>query len=241
MRSDRVEGILFDIKRGAIHDGPGLRTTLFFKGCNLRCPWCHNPESFTKKIQGKYGQSYSVEELMSIIVKDTHFYNSSGGGVTFSGGEATMQEIFLIELGRQCKKEKIHCALETNGIIEEKTLQKLLPVIDLFLLDYKVTNQEKLIRGYDEKIWMNTLRLLEIKEKKVVLRCPIIPGINNQSQHIQAIKKLKMTYQCIEKVEFMPYHSIGINKWNELGYDYSLQSIKPPSQELIEEYKKIIT
>jgi pyruvate formate lyase activating enzyme len=278
---------VFDIQRFCTQDGPGIRTTVFFKGCNLRCKWCHNPESFDKDPQlgyldvkckkcaacaavcphnvhhisadgvhtvdykictacGKcaevctsealkiYGISRLAETITEEIKKDKNYSERSGGGVTFSGGEPTLQIEFLMELLRRCKEEHIHTAVETNGVLSKKTLERLCEYTDLFLVDFKIS------KGEEQKYWLGiekidisaALSFLLKENKPVVLRCPVIPGINDSNKHFAEIKKLEDIYKNIYMTEIMPYHDTAKGKWKSIGLEYQLPCLKtvPPEQ-----------
>lgn len=226
-------GIIFDIQRCCYHDGPGIRTTVFLKGCNLNCAWCHNPESFSIKPQLHYGEEKSASEVLKVILKDKAYYDESGGGVTFSGGEPTMQPKFLLELLQLSKEHGLHTCLETNGYVPLETLQKITPYVDMFLLDYKVTDEDDLKKytGARDGLWSSTIEYLEQMGKPVILRMPIIPGINDNEAHFAKAKSLKGEYSVIQKLEIMPYHSIGADKWNQLGLTYTLSHLDSASPE----------
>lgn len=277
-------GIIFDIQRFCYHDGPGIRTTVFFKGCQLRCAWCHNPESFRMQPQLRYvsrlcvgcGQcasecprqvhrfsdgSHRVDfsactacgactdscpsgalqltgyeahprQIMEVVLKDRRYYGTDGG-LTVSGGEPTLQPDFLLELLSLARREQIHTCLETNGYIPAHILEKLLPFTDLFLLDYKLTDPAALQRHTKAcgPRWEHTLERLQEASKPVVLRLPIIPGINDVPEHISQAALLAKTHSCICKTEIMPYHSLGAGKWEELGMTYALAGITDPAPE----------
>ncbi len=278
-------GMLFDIQRCCYHDGPGIRTTVFFKGCQLSCAWCHNPESLSMAPQLSYtdrlcthcgrcaeicpekvhqvtqtthtvdfssclscgrcsavcpakalkifGFTMSAGEVMHTVRKDKAYYAASGGGITVSGGEPTLQPDFLEELLRLAKAEGIHTCLETNGYIPKAILSRLLPLTDLFLLDYKITDKEDLF-SYTHAggtLWEDTLRRLNDNKKPVWLRLPIIPRINDTKEHIAGAIRIKRLFPCITKVEIMPYHSIGAAKWEQLGMYYSLKTLPDATKE----------
>lgn len=278
-----MNGMIMDIQKFCLQDGPGIRTTVFFKGCNMQCKWCHNPESMEGKpvlmyqeekcvrcgkcrevcpkgvhlVDGQMheidrskcegcnacvkecpvqalsmnGYQASAEQVFAEICKDEKYYVSSGGGVTFSGGEATLQFDFLKELLSLCREKKYHTAVETNGLVSKAHLEELIELTDLFLFDYKVTGEEAHEKwtGVPGKPVLESLALIEKKGGKVVLRCPIIPGVNDTQMHFAAIRKLKEMYSCIEHVEIMAYHDTGKGKWKECGKEYELAHIKTVS------------
>ena len=256
--------IIFDIQRNSFVDGPGIRTTVFFKGCNLKCKWCHNPESQSSKPQIMFykdkctgcgrcsgitekntefvcfndakqicGREYSVEEVFGIIQKDKLFYDTSNGGVTFSGGEASLHFELLKKLLTACREKGYHTALETNGLISAAHLKELIPLTDLFLFDFKHSDPDALKKwaGAPLAPILESLAALEDAHAHVWLRCPVIPGVNDTDAHFEAICALKHQYTCIEKAEIMAYHDIGKTKWDALGIPYSLAALKTVSPE----------
>ena len=189
-----MQGIIFDIKHYAIHDGPGIRTTVFLKGCPLGCWWCHNPESRSgdifqykkqEKIEGRIveqietiGKNYTVPEVMKEIEKDIVFFEESGGGVTFSGGEPFKQTEFLKELLKCCKKQEIHTCVDTTGYVKTDQLEKAALFTDLFLFDLKHFDDKMHIKytGVSNKQILENLQLLDEMGKSVQIRYPLIPG-----------------------------------------------------------------
>lgn len=244
-----MNGIVMDIQRFCVQDGPGIRSTVFLKGCNMHCKWCHNPESMklepqvlTKKdnrcggannlkpqICGKRMTPY---EVLAELDKDGIYYKGSGGGITFSGGEPTLQYEFLLELLKLCKQREYHTAIETNGMIIEEHLKNLLEYVDLFLLDYKAEENDLMtLTGGDAKLIAHTMDILNTHQATVYLRCPIIPGINDNPTHFMCIRDLKKKYQMIKKVEIMSYHDVGKSKWEECGMKYELSEIPSATKE----------
>lgn len=287
-------GMIFDIQRCSYHDGPGIRTTVFFKGCPLRCAWCHNPESFRREPQLRFlaqmcsgcGQCVSVcpeevhqlengvhlvdfsrcigcgrcaavcpsqaltligyettpEAIMETVLRDRAFYDTSGGGLTVSGGEPTNQPEFLTELLSLAKAQGIHICLETNGYIGKELLPKLIGKVDLFLLDYKITGSDDLYRYTHARgeLWDNTLEALQRTGTPVILRLPIIPGINDNRPHFMEAARLGASHSCIQKLEIMPYHAIGADKWKQLGYSYSLDGLPSATQEQAARWQEML-
>ena len=179
-----LKGLIFDIKRFAVHDGPGIRTSVFLKGCPCSCRWCHNPESIkpypqkiskTISLDGKtfkkeefIGSSMCVFDVMSEIRKDKIFYDESGGGVTFSGGEPLMQSEFLLELLKECKNENIHTTVDTSGFVNEGKLLEIIDYVDLFLYDLKLINNElhKKYTGVSNKMILQNIQILVNRHKR---------------------------------------------------------------------------
>jgi len=225
----------------------------------MYCAWCHNPESISFEPQvmknkakcigcGEcakenptcpagaitiVGREYTVDDVMEIVLKDHAYYKKSGGGVTFSGGEASAQPEFLLTLAKACRAEKLHTCLDTNGLIPPQHIVDIAESIDIFLVDFK-------LEEYLEKTTtcINTLQGLS---KTVILRCPIIPSINDTPAHFQAIRNIKAAYENIASVEIMPYHSIGASKWQDLGLEYELKDVAVPTKEQIAEWEKAVS
>ncbi|MDE6129072.1 MAG: radical SAM protein, partial [Lachnospiraceae bacterium] len=167
------------------------------------------------------------------VRKDKAYYDTSCGGITLSGGEPTLQPDFLLEILSLAKKENIHTCLETNGYIRKDVLEALLPLTDLFLLDYKISSPEELFcyTHASGELWEHTLHRLDEAAKPICLRLPMIPNINDTPAHIADAARLKQRFSCIYKVEIMPYHSLGAAKWDQLGMCYSLQGLPDATPE----------
>jgi pyruvate formate lyase activating enzyme len=168
------------------------------------------------------GYEASAQEIIQTVLKDRKFYDTSGGGLTVSGGEPTFQFVFLLELLSLSKENKIHTCVETNGILPGFKLKELLPFIDLFLVDYKhsIPKEHKKYTGGELENVMETLTFLDAHNKPVLLRCPVIHGINDNKEHIETIKKIKENYKNIIDFELMPYHETGKDKWEQIGLQY---------------------
>jgi pyruvate formate lyase activating enzyme len=216
-------GIIFDLQRGALHDGPGVRTAVFLKGCPLRCVWCHNPESqaFAPEVglSGKnYGWATTVAETIAVVRRDARFYAESGGGLTVSGGEPTAQYAFCAALLGAAKAERIHTCLDTCGELDWPRLDALRPSVDVFLYDYKATDpsRHRALTGIAPDLPIaNLARLLEAGAC-VRLRCPLVPGVNDDSKHLAAIAALGRRYPQLA-IDLMPYHEAAMGKYDDLG------------------------
>ncbi len=241
---------IFDIKRFALHDGPGIRTTVFFKGCPLRCLWCHNPESHSsipethkvsRVIDGKeismarmYGTEITEEDLMQEIIRDKVFFEESGGGVTFSGGEPLLQYQELLSLLKLSGENNIHRAVDTSGYASEKVMREVALHTDLFLYDLKNMDpvKHKKFTGVDnERILKNADILLDMG-KEVIFRVPLIPGINDAEKELKAyLHFFEKRADKFKEVHILPYHKIGSDKYRRLDLEYSLGDLMEPGKE----------
>lgn len=265
-----MKAMLFDIQKGSYVDGPGIRTTVFFKGCNLDCKWCHNPESksadrqmlfYSDKCTGcgkcvsvcpnkgkkcelcgkcalfcprdarkLCGREYGIEEVMRELLRDKCFYENSGGGVTFSGGECMLQIDFLSEILRECKTEGIHTAVDTAGNVPFSYFERILPFTDLFLYDIKAFSAEKHKEGTgadNARILKNAKRLSG--KSKILFRIPVIGGFNDEETEMQKIADFLKDISH-EKVELLPYHALGEHKYRALGVNVEVFSAPSPER-----------
>jgi pyruvate formate lyase activating enzyme len=253
-----VEGIIFDIRRFAVHDGPGIRTTVFFKGCPLSCPWCHNPESidakpfaFQKKVMVEeewfeheewVGRSYAVDEVMDTLLRDKIFYEESGGGVTFSGGEPLLQPEFLSELLAVCQREGLHTAVDTCGQVHRKFLDLILPFTSLFLFDFKHIDavKHKMSTGYSNDLIIENLQYLLKSSKPVHLRIPVIPAFNqNENDITEMMLFLKSLPVKVEQVDLLPYHTLGNNKYKRFAMPNPMDGIPGLKKNDLMPYKEV--
>lgn len=285
-----MTGQIFSIERFSIHDGPGVRTSVFFKGCSLHCIWCHNPESHERtpvlqflekecigcgrcmevcpagvhtikagghRLNRSYctgcgrcmevcptgslklcGSTCFAEEVLAEVRKDKPYYGAEGG-ITLSGGEPLLQPEFAAELLKSCKEEGISTCVETAGFVGWEAFERILPYTDLFLFDYKLDCQEEMDRytgGHFHTV-MENLRRVCRAGKKVVLRCPIIPGINDTRKHFERIAQLAEELG-IETVETMPYHDYGKAKWEQLGKTYLIPDRETVDKKTAEQYRQ---
>lgn len=290
-----VSGFIFDIKKYAIHDGPGIRTTVFLKGCPLCCWWCHNPEGQTTRPEltfqaGKCikncnqcvdacphgavfrtengididrrscrmstrcieacpsgalklsGQMMSAHDVMGEILKDRIFYENSGGGVTFSGGEPLMQMDFLESLLEECRKEDIHRAVDTSGYAPFDSFRRILDSVDLFLYDLKMMDDAKHqeTTGVSNRLILENLQRLDQNGSPFHIRIPVIPGINdtkeNAGQTGEFLKKLSQ----VEMINLLPYHKAATEKYRSLGKKYHYPNIEAPAGERVREIKAVL-
>jgi pyruvate formate lyase activating enzyme len=248
---------VFDIKRFAVHDGPGIRTTVFLKGCPLECAWCHNPESqsikpvtvdIERKVNGKsvagkkvYGESMEIEAVVETILKDVHFYEESGGGVTFSGGEPLLQSDGLLELLERCKKRGIHTTIDTSGFAKEKQFKQILELSDLFLYDLKNIDPalHKTYTGVDNSLILSNADFLLNAGAHLIFRIPVIPGINTSPEEVDGmVRFLEERADRMKELHLLPYHRIADNKYRRLKMKQRLQEVKEPSEAEMQRLKK---
>jgi len=290
------KGIIFDIKKFAVHDGPGIRTTVFLKGCPLHCAWCHNPEGiasgpeimvFTERcIRGcrdclavcprgalkrvrdiilldrglcdrcgacvdvcpsealqSVGKTVSVGEVMDEVARDIPFYERSGGGATFSGGEPLTQPAFLRELLLACRARGIHTAVDTSGHAPFSVFEKLLPLVDLFLYDLKVIDDERHRRftGVSNRLILENLEKLSRSAAPLAIRVPLLPGVNDADDELRALAGFCAALANRHSLHLLPYHRGYVAKRRRLGLNAVLPDTAPPSSKLLEKAGKIFT
>ncbi len=240
----QTKGRIFNIQRFSIHDGPGIRTIVFFKGCFMRCAWCCNPESQEYAVQtmlenGKpktVGKDVTVEELMPEILADENYYRRSGGGVTLSGGEILGQPDFARDLLRACKENGLHTAVESTANAPYESIEKILPYLDLFLMDIKHIDSAKhkeFTGAPNERILENAKKIAE-SGVELIIRTPVVPDFNDTASEIKAISKFAATLPGVKEHHLLPYHRLGQDKYEGLSRKYALAGIEPPTQERME-------
>lgn len=239
-----MTGRIFNIQRFSIHDGPGIRTIVFFKGCPLRCAWCSNPESQEYEIQtlveaGKektVGCDVTVAEIMPEILADVPYYRRSGGGVTLSGGEVLCQANFAAELLRECKAAGLHTAIETAASLGFEKIEKLLPYLDLCLMDIKLIDsvRHKEYTGADNARILENARRVAESGVELVIRTPVIPGVNDTAEEIRAISRFAAGLPGVREHHLLPYHRLGQDKYDGLGRSYAMRGTEPPERERVE-------
>ncbi len=216
------------IESAGMVDGPGIRTVIFFNGCYLRCKYCHNPETWIMT-----NPQFSKDELLRKILKNKAYF-ASGGGVTFSGGEPLLQSDFLYELSKDLKKENIHIALDTAGV-SNTNYEKLLPLLDLVILDIKHVDKSiyKDLTGYDIMKSLEFINLVKKHNINLWIRQVIIPGLTDLKEYINEFYEFIKDIPNILKVEFIPYHDYGKNKYDTLGLKYEYYDKKAVSEEVV--------
>jgi pyruvate formate lyase activating enzyme len=241
-----VKGRIFDIQRYSIHDGYGIRTIVFLKGCILRCRWCSNPESQNYEIEtmtvaGKpkvMGRDVTVKEVLDIVEKDRTYYRRTGGGLTLSGGESLCQPEFATALFKSAKERGITTALESMGKADYKVIEGILPYLDQYLMDIKHMNsaKHKEFTGSGNEIMLENIRKIALSHlTELSIRIPVIPGFNDTKEEIRAIATFANEIGNVKRIHLLPYHRLGQDKYEGLGRPYLMDGVLPPTSEHMEE------
>jgi len=246
-----MTGTIFSVKRYAIHDGPGIRVVFFMKGCPLSCWWCHNPEGISMqpeevtqtdrvgerdfRRQEKVGKSYEIKDVIAILERERVFMENSGGGVTFSGGEPLMQPLFLKEALSACSSSGFHTAVDTAGFYPTEVLAEILPFTDLFLFDLKHPDPLKHIEftGVSNDLIHRNLQYLADNKKKVMIRIPVIPGINDSDESLHGFMDIirQAGEEAVSGINLLPYHTTGSAKYKKFGRPFRMKGFKQPDDE----------
>ena len=284
-----MKGLVFNIETASLNDGPGIRTTVFMKGCPLNCIWCHNPESKSNKVQvfarkpefqsqlvkdwaahginqkqeltfegpdelsneqkEKYqlsGKWWDVEKLFLEVLKDKPFFSNSGGGVTISGGEPLLQAEFVAALLQRFKNEKVHTCVDTSGFATESQMQLVLPHTNLFLFDLKIHEGDlhRILTGQSNQTILNNLKIINRAQIPVIIRVPLIAGINAVPEFLQFLQMIKKEYESVTKIELLPYHDDYLGKpcytsTREIENNRK-QQLQKPDDDLLASWKKAL-
>ena len=289
-----ISGHVFNIQRYCIHDGPGIRTTVFLKGCSMKCFWCHNPESFISLPQllvypdkcigcGKCfklcpagahrvtsdkgrdfardlctvcgvcadacyaealvlrGFSASVDHVITEVLKDRSFYDTSGGGVTFSGGEPLLQRVFIEELLKISKAHNLHTVVETAGNVPADTVTAVMQYVDLWLYDIKILDEEKHIRatGKSNRQILENLTMLVNSGEDIIVRIPVITGFNDDAVELEKIAVFISGLKNVKSIELLPFNNLSQSKYESLGMVYGAAGIPARTKESVDEYNGI--
>lgn len=237
-----TKGRIFNIQRFSIHDGPGIRTIIFLKGCPLRCRWCCNPESqdwkpetiVTAGVAKTVGREVTVGELLEEIKRDRVYYNrSGGGGITLSGGECLWQPRFALALLQATKDAGISTAIETTGYADIEVIRSMLPYIDTVLMDIKHMDgaKHKEFTTKDNSLILENARHIAREANELIIRTPVVPTFNDTPEEIGAIADFAASLEGVKEMHLLPYHRIGSDKYAGLGRTYTMAHIKVPEKE----------
>jgi pyruvate formate lyase activating enzyme len=241
-----VIGRIFDIQRFSLHDGPGIRVVVFLKGCALRCRWCCNPESQERGIQvsadGKktFGEDAAASAVMEEVLRDMPYFRRSGGGLTLSGGECLLQPDFSQELLILAKEAGITTAVESTAFGPYETIRdKIMPHLDLFLMDIKHMDEakHKEFTGHSNAPMLESAKQMARAGQDLIIRVPVIPGFNDTVEEVKAIAAFAASLPGVEKIHLLPYHSYGAAKYAQLGRKHLMGDAAPPSGALMEELR----
>lgn len=285
---------VFNIQKFCTNDGPGIRTTVFLKGCPLDCLWCHNPESKRTAPEIMYnerlcigcglcekqcenachtlsenshsynrngctacgkcaevcpakaveiaGNELCADDIIKEVLRDEAFYKTSGGGITLSGGEPMLQFAFTLEILEKAKEKGLHTCMETSGFAPKEHFERVAPFVDIFLYDYKLSDENEHIKytGVSNKKILENLFHLDSLGKSIILRCPVIPGINDTAAHFEAISAVANKLSNIIEINVEPYHPLGSSKAKQLGLEYKLGNISFPDSATVEKWMEKI-
>lgn len=294
-RTPKADGIIFDLQRYSIHDGPGIRTLIFLKGCPLHCVWCSNPEGISPKPElmwvevkcihcgkclqncprgalrvdenGKIsidrrrcvscgtcakncyaeaikmaGRYVTAQEVIDYVERDRHFFEGSGGGVTLGGGDPMMQPLFAEKLLQECKRRGLHTAMETEAHAHWESFEHVIPYVDLFLIDVKSIDSEAHFKHtgvHNERILENIRRLSNCGAE-VQIRMPVIPGYNDSEENIRKTAEFAASLKNGKEIALLPYHELGLSKYEQLEREYSLKDVKAPDEERMNHLKELV-
>ncbi|MEN6326700.1 MAG: pyruvate formate-lyase-activating protein [Syntrophomonas sp.] len=233
-----MTGKIHSIETFGTLDGPGIRTVVFMQGCALRCQYCHNPDTWD--CQAASAREYSTEEIMKIINRGRPYYDASGGGVTFSGGEPLLQHEFVLQLLQKCMETGIHTAIDTSLYISSCIVLEVLPYTNLLLADIKHMDDKKstLITGASNKLNLENLRLINEKRVPIWIRYVVVPGLTSEDEDIANMADFVSRLDSVERIDLLPYHSLGKHKWKILGLEYTLEQTEPPDPSLMQKLKE---
>ncbi|MGT2846961.1 glycyl-radical enzyme activating protein [Streptococcus massiliensis] len=244
------KGIIFNIQHFSIHDGPGIRTTVFLKGCPLRCPWCSNPESqraqpekmldATTKLPIIMGEERTVEEIIEEVMKDVDFYEESGGGLTLSGGEIFAQYEFARAILKRAKEKGLHTAIETTAFAEHEKFVDLIQFVDFIYTDLKHYNtiRHRKVTGVKNEMIIKNIHYAFAQGKTIVLRIPVIPDFNDSLEDAEHFANL-FNELNINQVQLLPFHQFGENKYSLLNRKYEMADVQALHPEDLYDYQKV--
>ncbi|WP_195940582.1 pyruvate formate-lyase-activating protein [Romboutsia sp. 1001713B170131_170501_G6] len=233
-----IKGRVHSIETFGTVDGPGIRFIVFMQGCPLRCKYCHNRDTW----DAKGGKEYTTDELISEVLKYSSYMKFSGGGLTVSGGEATLQPEFVAELFAKAKKNGIHTCLDTSGFVDIDKIDPILDNTDLVLLDLKhmIDDKAKDLTGVTIQKTLKLAKHLDERNIPVWIRHVLVPGITDDRENLEALGKFVSTLNNVDRLELLPYHTIGVHKWESMGIEYELKGVPDATPEDIKKASQVL-
>lgn len=221
-------------------DGPGIRTVIFMQGCGLRCKYCHNPDTWSR--DNPAAQDYTTESLMKIIVRGRPYFQASGGGITFSGGEPLLQYAFMEEIFKHCREIGISTAYDSSLYVSPRIVEKLMDYTDLVLADIKHMNPQRSLElvGASNQLNLSNIALINQSQIPLWIRYVVVPGWTDGVAEVKAMADFIAPLSWVKRVDLLPYHALGRHKWSLLGMSYELDELRPPPREKMLELKKIV-
>ncbi len=233
-----MKGRVFDLQRCCVHDGPGIRTTVFLAGCPLRCAWCHNPEAFS----GDTARSVEAREVLNEVLEDRAFYDATGGGLTVSGGEPLLQPAFVRELLTLARAAGLHTCVQTSGEVEEGSLLAVLDVVDLLQFDLKHADparHEALTGKSNERIFSNAA-LAAARAKQMEFRVPIVPGLTDEPESLERTATFVRGLGALS-LHLVPYQRTYLGKYARLGLEARCANVAPPTDEALVAHRALLS
>lgn len=233
-----IKGRVHSIETFGTVDGPGIRFIVFMQGCPLKCKYCHNRDTW----DAKGGKEYTTDELITEVLKYSSYMKFSGGGLTVSGGEATLQPEFVAELFAKAKKNGIHTCLDTSGFVDIDKIDPILDNTDLVLLDLKhmIDDKAKDLTGVTIQKTLKLAKHLDERNIPVWIRHVLVPGITDDRENLEALGKFVSTLNNVNRLELLPYHTIGVHKWESMGIEYELKGVPDATPEDIKKASQVL-
>ncbi|HZJ84144.1 MAG TPA: pyruvate formate-lyase-activating protein [Syntrophomonadaceae bacterium] len=235
-----MQGLVHSIDTFSTLDGPGIRTLIFLQGCHLRCKYCHNPDAWA--IKSAKARTYTVAELMQIIMRAKPYFTASNGGITFSGGEPLLQAPFVKKVFQECRENNIHTAFDSSLYVKSPLLEEVLAYTDLVLADIKhmdPSNSQKLT-GLDNMLNIKNLNFISAANVPIWIRYVIVPGLTDNADDIVSLAQFIKGLSSVERIDLLPYHTLGVHKWELLNLKYELNDIEVPTPGKIASIQKQI-
>jgi pyruvate formate lyase activating enzyme len=229
-----MKGRIHSIDTFSTVDGPGIRTVIFMQGCSLRCQYCHNPDTWNPQAQT--AREYSSDEIVRLIMRNSHYFKASGGGVTISGGEPLLQYEFVKEVLSVCQNQGIHTAVDTSLYVPKPAVAFILPNTNLVLADIKhiVDEKSRSLTGQSNQLNLENLNFISENQVEIWIRYVVVPGITDDPHDLTQMAHFISRLKSVSRIDLLPYHTLGYHKWQLLGLKYKLSEVQPPAPSLME-------